>query len=472
MRNLSSKRYNVKDETTKQKLFERSTLLVTTVTSFMAPFLFSSVNVAMPAIQKSLDLDTVQLGWVATAYLLAMAAGLVPAGKIADIYGRKKLYLLGLTVYLAGTVAAVFTSTGAVLILSRAIQGLGCAIFATTGMAMLTAIFPPHKRGRVIGIYVAAVYVGLSVGPFVGGLLTEYFGWRMVFIGTLPLGAGALVLASFLLKGEWRGEGEQFLDIPACLLYVLTILSLVYGSTLLPAHNGVLLVSLGAVLLAVFITVQMRASYPVFEVRLFTENRRFAFSCLAALLHYSASFGVIFLLSLYLQYIKGLSPRDAGTILMAQPVIMAFFSPITGRLADRVEPRYLATAGMLITALGLLFFRTLDRATTTGMITVALVLLGFGFALFSSPNMSTIMGSVKRQYYGVASATVSTMRLLGQMLNMAVVVVVLRYTVGHEAIQVHNFDAFLTALQLLFSISLVFCCFGLVFSWFRGETQT
>lgn len=185
---------------------ERSALIVATLTSFIGPFMISSVNVALPSIQADLRMDAVQLSWIATAYLLAVAVGLVPAGKIADIHGRKKVFATGLAVYTIGCGVAAFVDSTALLIATRVVQGMGAAMFVTTGMAILTSIFPPHRRGRVIGIYVAAVYIGLSVGPFVGGLLTQHFGWRSIFLLMLPLGIFSIVLTLYFLRGEWLGS--------------------------------------------------------------------------------------------------------------------------------------------------------------------------------------------------------------------------------------------------------------------------
>ncbi len=446
-------------------------MFVATLTSFMGPFLISSVNVALPAIQDDLGLNTVQVSWIATGYLLAVAVGLVPAGKIADIYGRKKVFGSGLLVYLIGALVALVADSSFSLIGSRIIQGLGAAMFVTTGMAILTSIFPPQRRGRVIGMYVAAVYVGLSVGPFGGGLLTEYFGWRSIFMVTLPMGAGALLLIMFVLKGEWKGASGDRLDIAGCLLYGFSILALVYGASLLPDGKGALLAGAGLILLVVFVWHQKTAEFPVFEVHLFVRNKPFAFSSLAALLNYSATFAITFLLSLYLQYIKGMSPRFAGSILMAQPIVMAIFSPVAGRLADHIDPRYLATAGMGITCIGVLLFVGLDQGTSLIFICCNLIFLGFGFGLFSSPNMSAIMGSVEKKYYGLASGAVATMRLLGQMVSMAVAMVVLNVMVGKNAVTAENSNQFLDGISIVFLASALLCLIGLYFSWFRGAVR-
>lgn len=447
---------------------ERSALIVATLTSFMGPFMISSVNVALPAIQVELRMDAVQLSWIATAYLLAMAIGLVPAGKIADIHGRKKVFATGLGVYTLGTGLAIFADSATMLIGLRAVQGLGAAMFVTTGMAIITSIFPPNKRGKVIGLYVAAVYIGLSVGPFAGGFLTHSFGWRSIFVVMLPLGLFTLLLTLYYLKGEWVGEPGQKLDVVGCLLYASAILALVYGATRLPSTLGILLLLAGFILISVFIRHQLTARFPVFDIQLFTSNKTFAYSSIAALLNYSATFAVTFLLSLYLQYLKGMSPQTAGTVLMAQPIVMAVLSPITGKLSDRIEPRLLATAGMSLTVIGVILFSTLQPDTASYLIVANLILLGTGFALFSSPNMNAIMGAVEKRHYGLASGTVATMRLLGQMFSMAMATIVLTLIVGRQAIVPENYDLFLRSIHTVFTLCALLCLTGVYFSWFRG----
>ena len=450
---------------------ERSALFVATLTSFMGPFMISAVNVALPSIQVDLALDAVQLSWVATAYLVAVAVGLLPAGRIADIRGRKRVFTTGLVVYTLSATAAAFVTTGFSLIVLRAVQGLGVSMFVTTGMAILISIFPPERRGRALGIYVAAVYVGLSVGPFVGGQLTHHFGWRSIFLLMAPLGAGSIAITLLFLKGEWAEARGQRFDLTGALVYAVSMIALACGASTLPSLFGAVLLAGSLLGFALFFHLQIRSPHPVFEVSLLVQNRIFAFSSLAALLNYSATFGTTFLMSLYLQYIKGLPPQTAGIVLMAQPVMMAVFSPAAGRLSDRVEPRLLASAGMGVTVVGMMVFVGLGTETPLGWIVANLVLLGFGFALFSSPNMSAIMGSVAKHQYGLASGTAATMRLLGQMLSMATATVVLAMLVGREAIEPHNYDRFLLSVRIAFTISAVLCSVGVFFSLFRGRLR-
>jgi len=455
----------------KEKTLQKSTLIVATVTAFMAPFMLSSVNVALPAIQHDFMVNAVLLGWVATSYLLATAILLVPIGKFADMYGRRKVFVAGIVVFTVGAALSVFVSSIQWFIGMRVFQGLGAAMFLTTGMAILTSVFPPDKRGRAIGILVTAVYVGLATGPFAGGLLTQYLGWRSIFVVISLFGGASIFVTCRYLKGEWAEGGEQRFDITGSIVYALAIFFLVYGGTRMPEVLGGALVLAGALALIVFFRLQKSTQNPVFDVSLFQNNRTFLFSSLAALIHYAATFGVTFQMSLYLQYIKGMNPQTAGTALMIQPVMMALFSAQAGKLSDRIEARVIASAGMGLTALGLAYFVFVGPATPLGLIIGNLALLGFGFALFSSPNMSAIMGSVDRRQYGLASGTVATMRLLGQMCSMTTVTVFLALFVGRQQIQPENYPQFLTSMRACFIYFVVLCLIGIAFSLFRGNVR-
>lgn len=451
---------------------ERSALFVATLTSFMGPLMISAVNVALPAIQAELNAGAVALSWLATGYLLAMAVGLVPAGKIADMYGRKKIFMAGLLISTLAATAALFINGMGWLIAIRVFQGIGAAMFVTTGMAILTSIFPPQRRGRVIGIYVAAVYVGLSVGPMVGGMLTQHFGWRSVFAAVLPMGALTVLMTLRFLRGEWADAAEERFDFLGSILYAAAIFLLVYGASRLPGIKGILMVAGGLIGLGGFVWQELRVAYPVFDVSLFSRNHTFAFSSLAALINYAATYGITFLLSLYLQYLKAMPPQNAGIVLMAQPVMMALFSPLAGRLSDRVEPRIPATIGMAMTAVGLALLIFTRSHTPLLLIVANLVWIGIGFALFSSPNMNAIMGSVEKRYYGIASGAVATMRLLGQLLSMAMATVVLAFFIGDRPIAPDVFPLFLRSMQTCFAVSALLCVFGVYFSIRRGKLQS
>ncbi len=449
-----------------------SALIVAISSSFITPFMASSVNIALPAIQKNFGTDAVLLSWVSTAYLLATAVSLVPFGRLADIHGRKKIFLYGMIIFtISSTLAALSVST-LMLIILRVFQGVGSSMIFATRMAILTSVFPLEERGKVIGINVAAVYIGLSCGPFFGGMMTQHLGWRSIFLLGIPLGSFVIYLIIKHLKGEWaEAEGEPF-DMAGAVIYVFTLVCIMYGFSRLPSVLSAGLLLFGIAGIAIFIMWESKIEYPVFEISLFRENRLFVFSCLAALINYSATFGVTFLLSLYLQYIKGLSPQQAGFVLVSQPVLMAAIAPLAGRLSDKIEPRIISSTGMALTALGLLLLTGIGSHTSLKYIILCLVLLGSGFGFFSSPNTNAIMSSVERRFYGVASGSVGTMRLLGQMLSMGIATLTFALFIGRVQISPDNYPEFMKSVSFAFIIFSCLCTGGIFLSLSRGKVRS
>lgn len=450
---------------------KNSALLVAAMASFLTPFMGSSVNIALPSIGREFAMDAVLLSWVATSYLLAAAMFLVPFGRMADIHGRKRIFTYGMLVYTASSFLSAVATSGIVLISFRVLNGIGSAMIFGTGVAILTSVFPPRERGKALGINVASVYLGLSLGPFLGGFLTQYLGWRSIFLINVPLGLLIIAVVLWKLKGEWaEAEGEKF-DFTGSIIYSLTLVAIMYGISLLPSVQGALLVLIGILSLSVFVKWEMKVESPVFNINILRDNKVFALSNLAALINYSATFAVGFLISLYLQYVRGFSPQDAGLILVSQPIVMALFSPSAGRLSDRVEPRIVASAGMALTTMGLFLFTFLNENTPLGSILTSLVLLGFGFALFSSPNTNAVMGSVEKKYYGVASATLGTMRLTGQVLSMGIAMMIFAIYIGRVQITPEYYPLFLKSMKLAFAIFAVLCFGGIFASLARGRTR-
>ncbi|MBM3142290.1 MAG: MFS transporter [Chloroflexi bacterium] len=449
----------------------RAALLVTTVGAFLTPFMGSSIAIALPSIGGELAMDAILLGWVATAYLLAAAMFLVPLGRIADIYGRKRIFTYGMITYTAASLLSAISTSAAMLISFRVLQGIGGAMIFSTGVAILTSVFPPEERGRVLGINVAAVYAGLSLGPFVGGLLTQYLGWRSIFWANVPLGLLIIALIFWKLKGEWaEAKGEKF-DIAGSIIYSLMLIAIMYGFTMLPELSGAGLILAGGLGIVAFVKWETKVKSPVLDVRLFRNNTVFALSNLAAFINYSATFAVSFLLSLYLQYIKGLTPQIAGLVLVAAPVVQAIFSPFAGRLSDKIEPRIVASLGMGLTVIGLIFFIFLGNTTSLWFIIAGLIILGFGFALFSSPNTNAIMSSVEKRFYGVASATLATMRQIGMMFSMGMVMLIFAIYLGRVQITPEYYAPFLSSLNTAFIIFTVLCFGGIFASLARGKVR-
>ncbi len=443
-------------------------LLISVLAGFLTPFDGSAVNIALPAMGAEFHMDAISLSWIATAYLLAAALFLVPFGKIADIYGRKRIFLYGIAIFTFASFVMTMVPTTNMLITVRIIQGFGGAMIFGTSVAILTSVFSPGERGKALGIYITAVYLGLTVGPFLGGILTQYLGWRSIFFINVPIGFIVFILILWKLEGEWAEcKGERF-DLIGSVIYACALVAVMYGFSLVPDATGIVLIAGGIIIGIIFALYEMRIPVPVLDMRLLTKNRIFAFSNLAALINYSATFAVTFLLSLDLQFTKGFSPEQAGLILIIQPATMAVISPIAGRLSDRVDPQIVASVGMAGTAFGLFLLVFLTESTPLWFFLACLVVLGVGLGLFSSPNTNAIMSAVEKRYYGVASGMNGTVRLVGQMLSMGVAMMLLAYFIGPAEISPEYFPQFTMCLHYAFGIFAVLCILGIGASLMRG----
>jgi len=446
-------------------------LLVTTLAAFLSPFGVSSVNIALPSIEKEFLMDAILLSWVTTAYLLASAILLVPFGKIADIFGRKRIFTYGILTYTVASVGSAVSSSATLLICFRMLQGIGAAAIYCVGAAMLTSVYPSTELGKVLGINLAAVYIGNSAGPFLGGLLTHHFGWRSIFVVNVLLGLIVIFLILLKLKGEVHHAKKEKFDLTGSLIFSITLLLIMYGFSQLSTMWGVWLILPGALGIIAFVKWEAKTESPVLDINLFGNNRVFAFSNLAALIHYSATFAATFLLSLYLQYIKKLTPEGAGLVLVSQPMVQAFFSPYAGKLSDRIEPRKVASIGMALTGVGLSLFIFLDEKTTLWFIVASLILLGFGFALFSSPNTNAAMSSVENRFYGVASGTLGTMRMIGMVFSMGMIILIFSVYIGKVQITPEYYPVFLRCIRMAFTFLAVLCFLGILASLARGNVR-
>ena len=450
---------------------KRTVLVVAALSTFLVTFMGSSINIALPSISSELQIDAVVVSWIPTAYLLATAICLLPFGRLADIYGRKRILTCGIFVFTIATLLVLFTSTAGALIALRVVQGIGAAMIAATGVAIITSVFPAGERGKALGISVAATYLGLSLGPVLGGILTQHFGWRSIFLATVPLGAITIPFVLYKMKGEWaEAKGEKF-DLAGSVIYGLALVGIIYGFSLLPKTLGIVLIAAGTSGIFAFVKREMKVKSPLLDIKLFVKNRVFVFSNLTHLISYTATFSIAFLLSLYLQYIKGLSPQSAGLVLVAMAGVQSGFSPVAGRLSDRFEPRILASIGLGLTAVGLSRFILLAEDTSLAFIIGNLVLIGFGRALFVSPNTNAIMTSVKQRVYGVASATFATMRQIGMTFSMGITMLLFAIYIGRMEITPQYYPQFLSSTKIAFIIFTALCSAGIVTSMLRGRTQ-
>lgn len=444
-------------------------LLVTTLSSFLTPFMGSAVNVALPAIARELSMTALSLSWVATSFILAAAITLIPVGRLADIYGRRRFYIYGALIFTVASSFCIWSPSQFFLIAARTLQGIGGAMIFSTGTAMLISAYPPSERGKIIGINTAAIYIGLTVGPFIGGLLTQHFGWRYIFLFTVFLGVAIVYITMNIIEAEKSTHEDEGFDSIGSLLYAVALFALMYGFSRLPSWNAGVLISTGIICLTLFVFQQKRSTFPLVDIYLFLNNKVFAFSNLAALINYCATFAITFLLSLYLQHIKMLTPSHTGIILIAAPVVQAFLSPLAGKLSDRFEPQIISSIGMALTVMGLVLLTFLSGQTSIEYVLFCLILLGIGFALFSSPNVNATMSAVEKKFYGVASATLGTMRLTGQMFSMGITMLIFAVILGDHPISGTNNYLLLKSAKVIFAILAVICCGGILASLARGK---
>lgn len=453
------------------KSLKRSVLLVTAFAAFLTPFLGSAVNLALPAIGREFSTSAVEIGWVASSFILSSAMFLLPFGRLADIAGRKKIFTLGISLFTLSTSFIIFSWNIESLIIFRILQGISGAMIFGTSLAILTSVFGPGERGRAMGINITAVYTGLSSGPVIGGFLTQYFGWRSIFVFLIPIGIISLYLIFKKMKPEWaEAKGEKF-DWKGSVIYGFSLASFMYGFSRLPSLQGWILLGSGFILGIIFLFFEKSTDHPVFEIRLFLRNRVFAFSGIAALIHYSATSATGFFISLYLQYIRSFDARTAGLIMISQPVMMALLSPIAGKLSDKYDPGIIASTGMGLTAAGLLILCFVNSDTSVALIIALLIMMGIGFAFFSSPNSNAIMSSVEKKYLGVASGVVGTMRMVGQMLSLGIAMMLLALYIGQEAIVPETYSGLIKSMRTGFAIFSVLSVLGIFASLARNSRR-
>ena len=447
--------------------FKNSVLLVSTFAAFLVPFLTSAVNLALPSIGKELHANAISLGWVISSFILTSAIFLLPFGRLGDIIGRKKVFTLGILLFTVSTFLILFAHSIISLIILRIFQGFSSAMIFGTSMAILTSVFQPGERGRAIGINITATYLGLSLGPVIGGLLTHYLGWRSIFAFLVPFGIISLILIQRKIKIEWaEAVGEKF-DWRGSIIYGIALASFMWGFSKLPSPLGWICIIIAVFVAAVFLIFENKVSNPVFDIRLIMRNRVFAFSGIAALINYSATSAIGFFISLYLQYLKGLDARTAGLIMISQPIAMTLLSPVAGKLSDKRNPGAIASIGMGITASGLILLCFITETTPDYFIVLLLLLMGIGFGLFSSPNSNAIMSSVEKRHLGVASGVVGTMRMVGQMMSMGIAMMLISLYIGKQTINPSTYPGLISAMRTGFVIFSILSVLGIFASLAR-----
>lgn len=441
-------------------------LLICTVLSFFTVFAVNAVNIVIPSIAAEFHMSNIVQNWVTIIFLLVVAVLSVPAGQISGKYGLKKVTNLSIILFIIISIANVLVTSQEQFLACRFILGISLAFINVTSMAMIVNVFPPEERGKALGINITGVYVGLSLSPVIGGIMNYNLGWRSVVLFGVPFMFLILALLLTRISDEWSSFENMPLDLKGSLTYGIGIVLFMYGFTVLNTQPGMILTVLGVIILVIFGLIELRQSYPVFDIRFF-KNHKFLSANFASLCAYLATYAVTTILNYHLQYIKGFDSQTAGMILLVAPLCQVVLAPIAGRLSDRFVPQILAAIGMALGTISLFLFSSLDTSTSMGFLIVAMIIYGVGFGLFSPPNTNVIMGSVPAKDTSVASAAVATMRTVGQAMSMGILTLVFAFVMGNVPIVEEYYPLLVSSCQITCLICVVLCVAS-VFASFVG----
>lgn len=441
-------------------------LLICTVLSFFTVFAVNAVTIVIPTIAAEYHMSNIMQNWITIIFLLVVAVLSVPAGQITGKYGLRKVTILSTILFIIISIVNVLVTSQEQFLACRLILGIALAFINVTSMAMIVSAFPPEERGTALGINITGVYIGLSLSPVLGGILNYNLGWRSVVLFGVPFLFVILALLLTTIKDEWITFEGIPIDVKGALSYGVGMALFMYGFTILNTQMGMILTVLGVIILIVFAVIEMRQDHPVFDIRFF-KNHKFLSANFASLCAYLATYAVTTILNYHLQYIKGFDSQTAGLILLVAPLCQVVLAPIAGRLSDRFVPQILAAIGMALGTISLFLFSSLNSATSMTFLVAAMIIYGVGFGLFSPPNTNVIMGSVPPNDTSIASASVATMRTVGQAMSMGILTLVFAFIMGDVPIIEQYYPLLIQSCQITCIICVVLCILS-VFASFVG----
>lgn len=444
---------------------KKDLLIVGILVSFLTPFVRSSINLAIPVLANEFDLSAIFLTWISTIYLLVNAVLYIPFGRIGDIYGRKRIFQYGLIIFTISSFVSAFSISGEMFLFFRIFQAIGNAMIFANLNAMISSAFPVNERGKAFGLTSMSVFVGLILGPILGGVVTEIVGWRTLFYMDTVIG----IIAAFAItrfKYDWIDAKGEKLDIVGSFLLGISLIAILYGFSDFTNKYSLFLVIGGILGISLFYFAEKRAAFPLINLDLF-KIKSFTFGNITAFINYGAFVSVGFILTLYLQYLKGYSPITAGLIVSIQSVMMVLVSPFAGRLSDKIDPGSVSTAGMVLTTIGVVLMALINFENALYLGGFALIIFGSGIGLFYSSNTKMVMSAVDKKYFGVASATLSNMRSMGQIFGMGIVMVIISTILGNVEIMPSNYPELIISLRFALVAIAVLSAVGIFTSLFK-----
>jgi len=456
-------------------------LLVVVLGTLMSAVDTTIVILAIPTITQDLHADLYTIIWVIILYLLVIAVFTTQLGRMGDIYGRAKFYNLGFAVFTIGSALCGASPTALYLVASRGIQGIGAAMMQANAGAIIADIFPPNMRGRAYGFTAIGWNAGATLGIVLGGFITTFFGWRYIFYINVPIGILAIILGMKYIKSQQRIKVK--LDIIGMSLLLVSLSTIAYGSADIAGEGvrplNVYLISAGLITLLAFLLVEAKQSYPIIDLRVFKGNRVFTYSLLASFLQTTGYLATAFIIIMYLQGIRGLTPLQASLLLVPGYVIASLVAPFTGKLSDRIGSRIPATIGLALMITAILVYLQLTTTSPLYVVIIASIIGGLGSSLFFPANNSAIMANAPRGFYGGASGLARTLSNIGTLLSYVIAISVASITVPrYVAFEVFlgttNLiggvaSSFLDGLKSAFYVSLVILSIALTLSALRGK---
>ena len=446
----------------KEETLNKYVIIIGILCSFAVAFNSNALSVALPTIANDFQISNIMQNWIVNIYLLIIAALSVPFGKICGKYGLNRTLVIGLIIYIIGAILSGMASDANIILVSRIIHAVGSSILFVNVMAIITAQIPSNTRGQAVGLTITGVYVGLTSAPTIGGILVQNISWRSIFYVTLPL----IFISIYLLKRinkEWSVDEDVPIDIKGSILYMIGILVLMFGFTSLNESYGMLLAVIGLIVLTIFAKYELKLSNPIYDIKLF-RNVKYTSSNIASFISYFATFVVTYILNYHFQYLNGFDPQTTGIILIVTPLLMAIIAPLSGRLSDKIDPQILAAIGMSLVSIAMFILVFLDESTPIYIVLIAMILQGTGFGIFSSPNSNIILGSVEKKDIPTASASLSTVRTIGQSFSLGLLTVIFSFVMGNVQILPSNYPLLIQSSQITMIFSTIFCVIAVLLS--------
>jgi EmrB/QacA subfamily drug resistance transporter len=423
------------------------------------------VNVALPSIQRDLDASISGLEWTINGYTLSFAVLLATGGRLGDIFGRRRMFMLGVVIFALSSATAGLAQSSTDLVASRVVQGVGAALMMPATLSIVTHAFPPQERGKAMGTWAGVSGLALAVGPVVGGLLTEHVSWRAIFYLNIPVAIGAVLAALFAVRESRDSTVGREVDYAGVTILTASltalILALVEGNSWGWGSTEIVMLLAGAAIgLAAFVAAELHVKVPMVEFHFFSD-RNFVGAVVVALIISFAMLGVFFFLALYMQDILRYSPLEAGVRFLPSTLMIVAVAPIAGRLADRYGPRWLIVAGLLLLTASLYSFSGIAVDSTYSELLPGFLLLGVGIAMTMSPMTSAAMNAVSVEKAGIASGVLSMFRMIGGSLGVAVTGAIFQGVVG-SSFETAGPQDFVDALSEAMTVSAAIALVGAV----------